>query len=361
MWFLAVRRLLPAALLLAFLSHSSTAIAQSDEQRAAARSLATEGATAFSQGRFQEAVDLFSRAETLVHAPPHLLFLARAHERLGQLVKAREAYLKIVKESLPSTAPKAFRDAQTAAGAEVQGLEPRIASLTVRIENGQGVADLVVTVDGTALPSVLVGLAQPIDPGTHRIEAGATGLRAQPESVTLAEGEKKVLVMKLAPAPGALAPGATAPAAAPADTAAPPPAAPVSGSPTTDAGTKETSGSGLRIGSYVALGVGALGLIGGTVFTLQSAGKRKDADKKHEECGGNSGCFESEDLSRQVDELDRDADTMKTFGIVGFAVGGVGVAAGVTMFLLSSGGDERKARSVEPWIGLGSAGVRGRF
>ena len=70
--------------------------AQTDEARAGARSLATEGATAFSDGRFKDAVELFSKAESLVHAPPHLLFIARASTKLGQFVKAREAYEKAI-------------------------------------------------------------------------------------------------------------------------------------------------------------------------------------------------------------------------------------------------------------------------
>jgi hypothetical protein len=41
-------------------------------------------------------------------------------------------------------------------------------------------------------------------------------------------------------------------------------------------------------------------------------------------------------------------------------VGGVGVAAGVTLLLLSSGGSEESA-GVHPYLGLGAAGVRGRF
>jgi hypothetical protein len=345
---------------------TSGALAQTDEQRAAARSLATEGATAFSEGRFRDAIDRFERAETLVHAPPHLLFMARAYERLGQLVKAREAYLKIVKETLSPKAPRAFRDAQEAANAEVKTIEPRIASLTVRLEGADGASDLRVMVDGVTVPSVLVGLAQPIDPGTHRIEAGATGLRAPSEPVTLEEGERKTIVLKLEAAPGAAPLAGTTPseAAAPPEPATPPPPPAVksaTGSPTSDAGTTEGSSSGLRIGSYVSFGVGLLGAVGGTVFTLQSAKKRDRADEKFAACGGETGCTNGNLVSLEVAELDRDADGMKTLGIVGFVVGGVGAAAGVTLLVLSAGDDGDKTATVEPWVGLGSAGVRGRF
>jgi len=365
MRFLAVRRLLPVALSLAFLvSDPSLAGAQTDEQRAAARSLATDGATAFSEGRFKEAVDLFARAETLMHAPPHLLFQARAHERLGQLVRAREAYLKIIKETLPSNAPKAFKDAQAAANTEVQVIEPRIAGLTIRVEGAGAATDVAVILDGTTVPSVLIGIAQPIDPGTHRVEAGATGLRAPSEPVTLIEGEKKTVVLKLEPAPGAaplVAPAAAAGAtAAPPPGAAPAPADSVKSSPASDSGDAKSDGNGMRIGSYIAFGVGVVGLAGGTVFTLQSSSKRKDADEKYAACGG-AACTNGNPLSAEVDQLDRDADSAQTLAIVGFAIGGVGIATGVTLFLLSSGGDDEKQASLSPWVGLGSAGVRGTF
>jgi hypothetical protein len=311
---------------------------------------------------------MFGKAESLVHAPPHLLFLARAHAKLGQFVRAREAYLKIVKETLPSSAPKAFRDAQAQASAEVRAIEPRIANLTLKVEGANGATDVAVTVDGAVLPSMLVGVPQPIDPGTHVVEAGATGLRAPQQQFTLSEGERKALVLKLESRPGAaplVAPAAvpTTPVTTPAATAAPAagPATPPPAGPTPAADRPQSSSqSGLRIGSYVAFGVGALGLVGGTVFTLKSAGKRSDADEKFEECGGQAGCTNQNPLSAQIDQLDQDADSAQTLAIVGVALGGVGVAAGVTLFILSSGGDSQQA-SVEPWLGLGSAGVRGKF
>jgi hypothetical protein len=338
--------------------------AQSDEQRAAARSLATEGATAFNEGRYKDAVDLFSRAESLVHAPPHLLFLARSHAKLGQLVKAREAYMKIVKETLPANASPAFRNAQTSANDELQLVEPKIASLTVKVEGGEGATDVAVLVDKAPVNSVLIGVAQPIDPGQHKIEAGASGLRAPEQTITLADGERKTVVLKLESAPGA-AP-LVAVAAAPAATNAPPPAAttqsaeapaPVDRGPAEPADDK----SGLRVGSYVAFGVGIVGVAAGTLFTLQSASKRNDADEKFEECGGASDCHTGNPLSKEVTSLDDDARSAQTLGIVGFAVGGVGLAVGTTLFILSSSGGSEQQAGVVPYVGLGTAGLKGRF
>jgi hypothetical protein len=332
----------------------ATGHAQSDEQRAAARALATDGSKAFSEGRWQDAVDLFTRAESLQHAPPHLLFLARSQERLGRLVRAREAYLKITKETLPGSAPQAFRDAQASAEQELRTLEPRIASLTISVEGGEGATDLTVMVDGAPMPAALVGVPRPIDPGEHRIEAVAAGFRGEPAAVKLLDGERKDVVLRLSKDPNAAAPVATplttVPAPAPTE-AAPAPAE-----------TSAGSGQGMRIGSYVAFGVGALGLGAGTYFLIDSRAKRSDADAKEEECRARGPCLAGDPLAKETASLDDDARSALTLSIVGFAVGGVGVATGTALLLMSSSSETQTSGfSIRPVIGLGTAGVVGRF
>jgi hypothetical protein len=357
----ALIRSLPCILVAGALSlQPGRALAQSDEQRSAARALATDGASAFNEGRFAEAVDLFNRAEALVHATPHLLYLARSYEKQGQLVRAREAYMKIVKEPLAENAAKIFLDTKTNAERELAAIEPRLSSLAIKLEGGEQARDAAVLVDGVPLAAVLIGVSRPIDPGEHRIEAGASGFRAEPQTLKLAEGEKKSITLKLIADPNAksLVPSAE-PAAAP---AAASPAA-TRASPTVDSGPSAPpdDNSGLRTASYVAFGVGIVGLGAGTLFTLQSSSKRSDADAKFEECGGASGCTNNNPLSAEVAELDDDARSALTLGIIGFAVGGVGIAAGTGLLIASSGDEGKESAGVTPWVGLGSAGVRGRF
>ncbi len=110
------------------------ALAQSDDDRAGARVAATEGVKALNEKRFADAADLFTRAESLVHSPVHLLYLARAQEKLGRLVKARENYTKVIREKYAADAPDAFRQAQTSAEQEVGGLDARIGAVTVKLE-----------------------------------------------------------------------------------------------------------------------------------------------------------------------------------------------------------------------------------
>jgi hypothetical protein len=279
------------------------------------------------------------------------LFLARAQERLGQLVRAREAYLKITKETLPATAPQAFRDAQASAEQELRAIEPRIATLTLSVEGAEGATDLQVMIDGSPTPAALLGVPRPIDPGEHRIEAVASGFRGEPATVKLLDGERKEVVLRLAKDPNAAA-------AQPAAAEVPAPAPPVDSA----AAASNDSGKAMRIGSYVAFGVGALGLGAGTYFLIDSRSKRSDADAKTQECEARGPCLASNPLAGQIAELDDDASGSLTLSIVGFAVGGVGIATGAALLLMSPSDEGQSAGfSITPVLGFGTAGVIGRF
>lgn len=354
---LKARSLTAAACLAAsLLGISGQAWAQGDEQRAGARTLATEGAQAFNEGRFKDAVDLFSKAESLVHAPPHLLFMARAHAKLGQYVKAREAYLKIIKEQLAPNAPQAFRDAQAAADEERKQVEPHIGKLLVKVEGAEGAKDLSVAIDGQPFPVVLLGVPQPMDPGDHTVTATATGFKAAPASVSLKDAGSGSVVVRME-----VDNSAPAPVAAPAAGGAAPISAAPSQAPASDGGASQ--GNGMRIGSYVGFGVGAVGLALGTVFVLKSSSNRKSADSAAAELAQKCGnlCDADSPEAKNVADLDDKARSAKTLGIVGYVVGGLGVATGVTLFVLSSKKDDAKAAFVAPYVGFGAAGVRGAF
>jgi hypothetical protein len=152
-----------------------SAWAQSDDDRAGARVAATEGVKAINEKRWADAADLFSRAESLVHSPVHLLYLARAQEKLGHLVKARENYNKILREKYSTDAPDAFRQAQSSAQQESAGLDARLAAITVKLDGEKG--PVTVTMDGEKVPPALIGLPLPVDPGSHTFEASPKAAR----------------------------------------------------------------------------------------------------------------------------------------------------------------------------------------
>jgi hypothetical protein len=165
--------------------------------------------------------------------------------------------------------------------------------------------------------------------------------------MTLAEGGKETVTLTLV----AVAETAASPEASPA-------ASPSGG--VVEEGAPHGQ-SGLRIASYAAFGVGVIGLVGGTIFTLKSSSKRADADKLY---AASCPCDSEDAAAKQVASLDDSARTAKTLGIVGFSLGGVGVAAGTVLFLMSNKHAEAPSATstaLEPRIGLGYAGVAGRF
>src|SRR4051794_31669779 len=346
---------LACVLVTALLSSPLSAFAQSDEQRAAARELATAGLDAFKAGKYEQALENFTKAESLFHALPHLLFIARSDAKLGRYVQAREAYLKIARGALPANAPQAARDAQSSASSEIAEVEPKIGHVTINVADKEQLKNLTLTLDGTAIPAVLIGSPMPIDPGDHVIEAVATGMRGK-STVAVSSGQRQDVLLKLEADASALPAVAALPAtAAVQSSAAPTPETAPAGQWAPAPVDTQHGTNGLRIGSYVAFGVGAVGLAGGIAFTLQSSSKRSDADKL---CTlPNGGCDLA--LKPQIDSLDSDANHARTLGIVGFALGAAGIGMGVTLLVLSMGHAEKTA-SIAPWVGVNSAGVRGK-
>jgi hypothetical protein len=116
--------------------------------------------------------------------------------------------------------------------------------------------------------------------------------------------------------------------------------------------------SGLFIGSMVAFGVGAAGLVVGTIFTLGGASKQSDADKvfNDHDCGKNP----CEAYQSQIHDLDDQGKSKKTIGVVGFVAGGVGVAAGVTLLVLNGHKSHESAAGTPTFmaVGIGPSSVR---
>lgn len=118
----------------------------------------------------------------------------------------------------------------------------------------------------------------------------------------------------------------------------------------------------MRVGGYVGIGVGVVGVGLGTAFLLSANSKQKDADDAFAACGGKS-CSTAD--RAKVDSLDSDAATGKTLALTSFVVGGVGLATGVTLLVLSgkhkSEPTAQQAPRVQPWFGYRSVGLSGTF
>ena len=341
--------LAPSALILL---GSTVALGQTDLERATARDAANSGRAAFDSGQYEKAIDQFTRAEQLVHAPPHLLFLARSQAKLGKLVAAHETYLKITRETLKSNAPKAFRDAQLAAEQELPAVDARLPYVTVTLQ-GAPAEGVTVDMDGTTLPAAMIGIPLPTDPGLHVFNASGTA-SSDSVTVTATESAKQSVVLQLRAT--AVTAGASGSAGA------------GKGSATGDDPLAEDHtqhGPGLRIASYVSFGVGALGLGVGTYFLLKAKSSDEEADKLFDQCVAIDQHGDCGSIRADYDAKDSDANSQRTIGIASTIVGGVGVAAGVTFLILDVSRSEKSARQsvphVTPVFGFNSIGLVGSF
>ncbi len=357
------------AVLLACATMPLVAWGQSDDDRAGARAAASEGLKAFESKRWTEALDLFMRAESLIHAPPHLLYMARSHLQLGHLVKARELYLRIRTESIGPDKPKAFQDAKANAETELAALEPTVPNVKVLV-TGAVQKPVSVTIDGVVMNTALIGVVHPIDPGQHTIVAAAEGMTNEAATITIKRGATETVTLQLKPAPGASqapvpasTPSAvsTAPIAQGAPAASPPTAMAPSATSTEPLPSDQKTNP-LRIASYPTMALGLVGAGVGVAFLVVGNGKKSDADAL---CNGPGGIcpYRQKDA---VNQLDSDAKSALALSTAGLIVGGVALAAGATLFFVSGDKESSLAHAaagprVVPWIGVGSAGIRGAF
>lgn len=328
---------------------SPAAFAQDQPQAenvAAARSLGMQGIQMADSGDCKGAIEKLSRAESLYHAPSILGRLGECQVQVGQVVLGTENLNRVVREQLAANAPKAFRDAQERAKGVLATALPKIARLTVKVDPAD--AKPQVSVAGAPIPAALIGVERPTDPGTHEVVVTAPGYLEQRLKVTLAEGGSQELAVRLEKDPNAaVAAAAPPPAAPPPVVAAPPP------EPAADTAPKKSNTL-----AYVALGVGGVGLAVGGITGFLALGKKSDLECEGERCP-----------SSQKDTLDS-ARSMATISTVGFAVGFVGVGAGVVLLLTGNSQSasvqqpklaKRDGVQVEPWFAGDSAGVRGTF
>jgi hypothetical protein len=324
------------------------ASAQTDEERAGARALAEQGAAAYDEGRWADAVDLFTRAQSVIDAPPHLLYIARAQEKQGNLVQAMEAYIKVTRTQLEPDAPEAFVQAKADAARELDALTPRLPQVTVTVSGEKPSDDVVVKVDGEPLPAAFVGVKRPANPGKHTYSAEGKMLEAPEVTIAVAEGGVATVELVLRQKAGATA----VPVAAPEPASQP--AAPAQPA---DAGE---GASGVNVPAYATLGVGVVGVGVGTLFLVKRGKKSKDADALDAECRTTRACGPSD--ADRLDTLDTDAAKFGTFSVVGYSVGAVGV--GVGLYLLLSGTNPLASNprdSIGVWASNDQIGVAGRF
>jgi hypothetical protein len=261
----------------------------------------------------------------------NLAITAQKLERDGEALAAYRRYLAEAGGQLDA-------DERAQVERDIATLNAGVVELRLDAQGGS-VVDERFTASGTVVHNAYTAeeLAQPIGvrAGRHRFTAKRAGARDAVWEVNLAPKQSASHRFELEQGAGTTAPASeqAAPASQPA--------------PSTD---------GLRIAAYAAFGVGVVGVGLGTVFGLKS---KSEYDAGNELCPAFPCRLTAADNAKRL-EHGEEGDAAKTLSIVGFAAGGVGLAAGVTLFVLSGRSKAESAR-VEPYVGWGAAGVRGVF
>jgi len=324
---------------LALAAWSPPVFAQSGEPSAAdmetARTLYQEGKQLSEQGNLAGALEKFKAAHALASTPVTGIYLARTHESLGHLVEARETCLSILRISVQPDETARSAEARTDAANLARALEPRIPSVVVRVEGVDSGVTPNVTIDGQALPPAAIGLIRKVNPGDHEIKASARGYYETSERVSLREAESKELTLTLRAAP----PGTVPPPTPSATTA---PAAPPPVRPT------RTGMSPMAVTGFIVAGSGAaVGSLSG-LLAIQKASDL-EGDCTNNQCPPSS---------------HSDVDSGRMFGTVStvaFGVAAVGLTVGILGLATQDDEPEESQQGVTPWVGLGSAGMRGVF
>jgi hypothetical protein len=330
---------------------SSPAIAlaeTTDRDRAAARSAADAGADAYDQQRYADAVELFGRAEKLVHATPHLLYMARSLVKLGRLVEAHETYLKIQREKLAPNAPGAFKRAQAEAEKEIAAVAPRLAYATLRVEGADSDA-VQVLMDNAELPSAVVGIEFPVDPGTHVFRAQSGADKGEPVSVRFEEGAHQSVALKivLSQKPSVASADANSDQAG------------EGADQKLAAGGAAPSGrsNGFLIAGVVATGLGAVAGGFGIYFLASAASNTSQGDDVYAICGPDN-C--SDDQEAYIKDQDARAEADRKRAAYTLIPAGALIATGVT-FLVLHATSSSSARAKPPrttlvggtnWLGI---------
>jgi hypothetical protein len=332
-------RSLVAPLLVALaLGSSHAAAAELDsatpEQKRAAQKMFEAGDELYEAGRFAEAAEAFRGSYGIVASPNSRLMLARALQELGKLAEAYAEYDGVAGEGTATDGR--YAEARHAAEAERDALRPKLAWVTIRLPDDVGPTRRV-TLSEQVLAVETLGSPAPATPGSVRVEVELSDGSTLTRDLKLAAGQQQTVDFGKPESEEApmLAPSVS-------ETAPAPPPAP--------APRGEKTGTGLRTASYVAAGVGAVGLAGFGVFALmnRSTYRTLDADCPSGDC--------PPDRQSDIDAGQR----YQLFANIGLGVAAAGVATGVVLFVLSRP-SEKSAPSVALYAEPGGMLVEGQF
>jgi len=313
-----------AALMIAIAAmvQGGSARAQGDD----ADALFSAGRELMQQGRFAEACPKFAQSQRVLPAVGTALNLGLCLEKLGHTASAVAAYRDAV--VMASALGPAEAKRISVARDRLSALEPRLAKMQIVI--AEDVSGLDVKRDGLALTKSQYGVALPVDPIPHVVEATAPGKQPWRTTVTISgDGATAVVTVPALvdnPKPAALAPDA---------------ASTVRQAPAPEKTSRPV------VLTAIAGGVGLVAVTAGVVLALEASAKYDDADSL---CDAR-GC------APQAASLQQGARARGDLATVAFIAGGVALAGAAVVWFVVPGPRSATAASRSTRIGLTPGGL----
>lgn len=300
--------------LAAILAAPASALAQSADNKVQAEALFEEGRRLMDQQHYDEACKKLEGSQKLDPGAGTLLNLAACYEKNGQIASAWVTY----KDAAAASAGR-HQDWVDQSNAKAAELEPKLSHLTIVVN--QNLPSLAITRDGAVVSSPSFGAAIPIDAGAHTIEAHAPGYKPFVTKITIGASQDSQTVNV--------------------------PALEVD---TTEAASPKANSNGQKILGGALVGVGAVGLVVGSVFGVVALGKKSSASNPK---------LCSSDFSVCNSEGKQDVDSAKTDGFISTVAllgGGVFVAAGAVIFLTAPHAENKPDSGATIQARLGAPG-----
>lgn len=328
-------RSLLLVLTLLFVCVPATSFAQGDTD---AVKLFKEGREAIERGDYNLACAKFEQSNALDKRVGTMLNLALCEEERTRLVRALEIW-----HQAAALAKRLSDKREQEATDRATQLDPRVPRLTLTLP-ADAPSGTTVAIEGLTLPKRTLDageLSKPllVDPGKLQIFVKSAKGAVVSQTITLAEGEKKAITLELPD------PEADAPDPVPGGPDQPPPDAGVSPLPIAGA---VVGGVGL-VGVGVSLGFGAVAKSKRDDYTTD-APLNQDTTPV---CNSANLCNPS---GKVLNDEARSAATVSTIAMV---VGGVLVAGGVTLIVISltTGGEENAPTAANLRVGVNPTGL----
>jgi hypothetical protein len=338
-------------------------VALDEHQKLEVRQLVKEGGAFFDKRNFAASRDKFTAALQLAKVPTVALLAGRAHEQLGELVKAAQLYLaaSLMQPSELWAKKQTQEQARADARSALDALMPRIQSVRVQIK-GTKPGNVKVVIDDVTVEPDALPFEQPLEPGDHVIVARQDEITVS-ESVRLQAHAVQNVVLDFlqAKAPVTVGPPEREQQTTPAreqvlaSPISPEPQATPSALPSALRSTPPKSKNETHsYATWSCFAVGAAGLTLGATAGIIMWTKRSDLRDK--------GCSSGGECPRDgaVDQGAIDShNKWRTISEVGYVFAGIGAVAGVALWLAQPKGET--APHVSVLVAPNGVGLDGAF